>query len=185
MHAFISFPFLSSLVCFLSLSLSLMTVIGGVVVLELSTGRILWSSHLDLTTDHTTLKANIYASPTVVMLPASPPLLPPSFQQQQQQQQQQKKKKEKAGQEAVETLGQKETLQSSSSSSSSPGELSIVVGTALGFVWVMRADDGVVRPGFPASAPLAEIQAQVIAEDVNGDGAIGLPATAFSSSCIS
>ena len=40
----------------------------GVVAMDLREGKPIWSEHLDLTTDKTTLKAYIYSSPTVVDL---------------------------------------------------------------------------------------------------------------------
>jgi hypothetical protein len=43
-------------------------VAGGVVVMDLKAGSIVWSEHLDLTTDQTALRAYIYSSPTVVDL---------------------------------------------------------------------------------------------------------------------
>jgi hypothetical protein len=43
-------------------------IAGGVVVFNLRTRAIKWSTHLDLSTDHTQYRAYIYSAPTVVDL---------------------------------------------------------------------------------------------------------------------
>ena len=66
------------------------------------------------------------------------------------------------------------------------GDLEVIVGTSLGFIYVLRASTGQVLPGppghagdsrsdlFPAGFPLvmSEIQAQVTVADVNADGVL-------------
>jgi outer membrane protein assembly factor BamB len=43
-------------------------VAGGIVVFDMHADKVLWSEHLDLTTDQTELRAYIYSAPTVVDL---------------------------------------------------------------------------------------------------------------------
>jgi len=52
------------------------------------------------------------------------------------------------------------------------GDLEIVVGTSLGYIYVLSAHTGETRKGFPIH--MSEIQAQVTVEDVNGDGLLEL-----------
>jgi hypothetical protein len=94
-------------------------VAGGIVALDLYSGSPIWSEHLDLTTDATELRANIYCTPTVVDLDGD-------------------------------------------------GHLEVVVGTSLGFIYVLRGETGAVLPKFPLI--MSEIQAQIAVEDVNHDG---------------
>eukprot|EP00823_Brevimastigomonas_motovehiculus_P004817 TRINITY_DN3294_c0_g1_i1.p1 TRINITY_DN3294_c0_g1~~TRINITY_DN3294_c0_g1_i1.p1 ORF type:complete len:840 (-),score=130.77 TRINITY_DN3294_c0_g1_i1:99-2618(-) len=94
-------------------------VAGGLVVFSLREGRVLWSEHLDLTTENAEMTAYIYCPPSVVDLDGD-------------------------------------------------GELEIVLGTSLGFIYVVHAQNGELQPGFPLA--MGEIQAQVAIEDVNADG---------------
>lgn len=96
-------------------------VAGGMLVYDLHNREVLWSQHLDLTTDSTKLQAFIYSSPTIIDLDGD-------------------------------------------------GELEVVVGTSLGFIYVMRARDGEIKSGFPIF--MNEIQARVTVEDVTGDGTL-------------
>lgn len=52
------------------------------------------------------------------------------------------------------------------------GTAEVVVGTSMGFVYVLSGVDGALRDGFPVQ--MNEIQAQVVAADVDGDGALEL-----------
>lgn len=52
------------------------------------------------------------------------------------------------------------------------GEDEIVVGTSLGLLYVLSPTSGALRPGFPVV--LHEVQAQIVVEDVNGDGRLEL-----------
>ena len=52
------------------------------------------------------------------------------------------------------------------------GEVEIIFGTSLGFVYVLAPGVGVLRPGFPVV--MHEVQAQVVVEDINGDGRLEL-----------
>lgn len=97
-------------------------VAGGVVVFQMDEQRVKWSQHLDLTTDHTKLRAYIYTSPTVADLDGD-------------------------------------------------GKLDVVVGTSVGFVYVLD-DTGRVFSGFPIQ--LGEIQGSIAVEDVTGDGSLDL-----------
>lgn len=54
------------------------------------------------------------------------------------------------------------------------GDLEVIVGTSLGFIYALHAHTGALLPGFPLS--MSEIQAQVTASDVNGDGKMELVA---------
>ena len=52
------------------------------------------------------------------------------------------------------------------------GSMEVVVGTSMGFLYVLSGKDGKLRDGFPVQ--MNEIQAQVVAADVDGDGALEL-----------
>jgi len=52
------------------------------------------------------------------------------------------------------------------------GDLEVVVGTSLGFIYVLNARTGKTLPGFPIS--MSEIQAQITVADVNSDGKLGM-----------
>ncbi len=98
-------------------------VAGGIVVFDLEKEKVVWSDHLDLTTDRTRLKAFIYSSPTVVDLDGD-------------------------------------------------GDLEVILGTSLGFIYCFHVATGKAQQGFPLV--MDEIQGQVAVEDVNGDGMLEL-----------
>ena len=52
------------------------------------------------------------------------------------------------------------------------GEMEVVVGTSMGFLYVLSGKSGKLRDGFPVQ--LNEIQAQVVAADIDGDGDLEL-----------
>ena len=52
------------------------------------------------------------------------------------------------------------------------GAIEVVVGTSMGFVYVLDGRDGSLRDGFPIQ--MNEVQAQVVAADVDGDGDLEL-----------
>ena len=52
------------------------------------------------------------------------------------------------------------------------GDMEVIVGTSMGFLYVLAGRTGRLRDGFPVQ--LNEIQAQVVAADVDGDGALEL-----------
>ena len=51
------------------------------------------------------------------------------------------------------------------------GKMEVVVGTSVGFVYVLDAENGNAKPGWPVQ--MGEIQGQVAVGDVNGDGRCG------------
>jgi hypothetical protein len=52
------------------------------------------------------------------------------------------------------------------------GNMEVAVGTSMGFLYVLDGRDGALRDGFPVQ--MNEIQAQVVAADVDADGALEL-----------
>eukprot|EP00286_Rhodomonas_abbreviata_P023316 CAMPEP_0181304224 /NCGR_PEP_ID=MMETSP1101-20121128/9026_1 /TAXON_ID=46948 /ORGANISM="Rhodomonas abbreviata, Strain Caron Lab Isolate" /LENGTH=1213 /DNA_ID=CAMNT_0023409947 /DNA_START=10 /DNA_END=3651 /DNA_ORIENTATION=- len=99
-------------------------VAGGLVAIDVQSGKLKWQVHLDLTTDETVYRAYLYSSPTVADLDAD-------------------------------------------------GKLEVVLGTSLGFIYVVN-HDGEVRDNFPLT--MAEIQGQVAVADVNNNGQLELVA---------
>lgn len=90
----------------------------GLVAYNLETRAMLWSLHLDLTTDLTKFRAFVYSNPVLADLDGD-------------------------------------------------GKLEILVGTSVGFIYVVNSD-GKVRQGFPLQ--MGEIQAPITVHDLNGDG---------------
>lgn len=90
----------------------------GLVAYNLATRTMLWSLHLDLTTDLTKFRAFLYSNPVLADLDGD-------------------------------------------------GKLEILVGTSVGFIYVVNSD-GKVRQGFPLQ--MGEIQAPITVHDLNGDG---------------
>ncbi|GAV68536.1 FG-GAP domain-containing protein [Cephalotus follicularis] len=97
-------------------------VAGAIVVFNLETKQVKWTTQLDLSTDTASYRAYIYSSPTVVDLDGD-------------------------------------------------GNLDILVGTSFGLFYVLD-HHGKVREKFPLE--MAEIQASVVAADINDDGKIEL-----------
>ncbi|GMH23043.1 hypothetical protein Nepgr_024886 [Nepenthes gracilis] len=100
-------------------------VAGSIVVFNLDTKQVKWTSPLDMSTDSGKFRAYIYSSPTVVDL-------------------------------------------------DNDGKLDILVGTSFGLFYVLD-HQGKVRDHFPLE--MAEIQAAVVAADINDDGKIELVTT--------
>ena len=94
-------------------------VASGVVVFDLHTRGVKWSTHLDLSTRYTRYKAEVHSTPTLADLDRD-------------------------------------------------GRLEVIVGTSMGWVYVLDPKTGAVMDNWPVQ--LGDVQGQVAVGDVDGDG---------------